>query len=404
MKAKHRLVPAGQTPVRFFNARRTSLRAIVASNSRALRERSPFTLADVARETARETAREVAESQRNARALREVDFVSMQTRLGALNGRVRETEGCANVQTVWTTGETSRAVNPFYDAAQARYEREEVETRNVIRETVRKTVIAKGGEGCAMGAGARIQQTHTVLRVHVSEKARGNYRAFLATLAQRIAEKYISRAKVSCAHLRSEFVAEIESAIGLALATRVSRFPRLASDLLARFACDALPNSTRRALHFAALKACDARVRHLAKNETHETSYFDAFDETPETTLCDESKLARINARCDSLLRTLAEKESRATSNRERGALRSARKQVERAREWAIASVQSERFAFAAPLSFHAETTTETHLVREGGRFARKLTYERATGKTLTRSALWKRAERLGKTLGLELV
>lgn len=340
------------------------------------------------------SARSASESRKVATHAIESGYLAQILRHGS-DGKTRDVGNVANIQTVWKTGDVSRAVNPLFDAAQRTFEkREQVDTRT-LRETVRSYVKSK------TGAVFLVSKT----RATTNDEARtlATYRNFTHVLACRIADKYVRRAKVSCAHLRSEFVYEIESAIGLAIANRLARFPRLTSDLLARFACEAIPNTTRRALHFAALKACDRILRHMAKNETHETSYFDAFDASEETTTTDASKLARIEQRCAELLDTLAQREARATGNRERGHVRAARKLVERAREWAQASVASERFAFRTALSFHAEIETVTHVTRDAGKFAGKVTHKRETGKTVSRSALWKRARTLERTLGIAL-
>lgn len=136
--------------------------------------------------------------------------------------------------------------------------------------------------------------THTIGRVNATEKqlaqrfARDHaheqrkahalaYREQVTRWADNIARTYIARSPVDGAHLSAEFSAEAQSALGEALALRIYRFPKLARDLLARFACGALSSATRKALRRCALRACDARLRRLKHDRPLESAHLDVF-------------------------------------------------------------------------------------------------------------------------------
>lgn len=255
-----------------------------------------------------------------------------------------------------------------------------------------------------------------------------SYSAFVSQMAFRIAEKYIRNAKSNCSHLRADFQTEIASSVGLNLAALGNRFPHLTMDLLPRFACNALPSeklgvrmvgkkekrfgfTIQKFLVVSAFKACDARLRHMAKNIPSIPEFLDSFDSNvnsdtkPTLRVSDREKLQLINLRCDGLADTLALKLELATNNKQRGAIHAAGKLVERAREVAKASVQSEAVSFTAPLSFVACVDTVSHLPRDNGKIAgKRQTFRMANGHSVSHSTLWKKAERLGALLEVDLV
>lgn len=173
------------------------------------------------------------------------------------------------------------------------------------------------------------------------------YREQVAIWAARCAKTYIARSPRDCSHLQSEFVAEAQSAVGEALAVRLHRFPTLAGDLLARFGCDALPSSTRRALRRVAFRAMDTRLRRLvhdARIEPAHLAVFWADSPHPEGSAAADSQRRDsaefINARIDLLLRLVRERGTK-NGHAARAAAAHARL-LEEARKHFLAAVRGE--------------------------------------------------------------
>jgi hypothetical protein len=163
-----------------------------------------------------------------------------------------------------------------------------------------------------------------------------SYRETVRAFASSVSEKHIRQAKMQCAHLRNEFVCEVESAVGEFIGARMHRFPKLAADLLARFACGALPASTSRALHRAARRACDARMRRMSGTTALVSpSFFAVFASEPDQSA--ELNAVLVNARVDALLATVRERASK-SGNAARAA-RTHAQLLEAAREYFIASI-----------------------------------------------------------------
>lgn len=162
-----------------------------------------------------------------------------------------------------------------------------------------------------------------------------SYRAAAHALACRIADKHVRQAKTECAHLRAEFVAEVESAVGEFFAIRLSRFPKLAGDLLARFGADYLPSATVRALHRCTRQACDTRMRRMGgKSKLVEPSFFNVFTAEPEQSA--ELNAVFVNARIDYLLGLVRAKSGRHGCGR---AAQAHAKLLEEARAYFLASI-----------------------------------------------------------------
>jgi hypothetical protein len=240
-------------------------------------------------------------------------------------------------------------------------------------------------------------------------KDKGNpptYQNAVRALANRIAEKHVRQARMRCEHLRAELVVESASAIGEFIAVRVSRFPLLAQDLLARFACGALPSSTARALHRCARRACDARMARMGgRSQLVEPSFFNIFtDESADR--CAELDAVFVNSRIDYLLGLVRARG--ATSGNANRAAQAHAKLLEEARAYFLASIAGEAVNLPAhglnpvsvPVGFNVVETkihdgkreklvaSEGYLVTEG------------KGQRLSASALWMRIDRLASFTG----
>lgn len=265
-----------------------------------------------------------------------------------------------------------------------------------------------GNIGDAFGPISNVNPHHdTVQRTFERREAktdRANYRAHVHLLACNVADKHVRQAKMPCAHLRAEFVAEIESAIGEAIAFRMSRFPALASDLLARFACDALPNSTRRALHRIARKACDARMRRMSgATALVEPAFFNVFTDEPEQSA--ELNAVFVNARCDALLSKVRARAS--TNGNAARAARAHESLIETARAYFLASIAGDSVQLPAHGLTRERKEVGTHravfiAVNSNAplAFATTDASEETGRETLTASALYKRIARLEEFIG----
>ncbi len=164
------------------------------------------------------------------------------------------------------------------------------------------------------------------------ETAAPSFRTKVRALSASVADKYVRRSKVECGHLRAELAVEAESAIGEFLAAPLGtvgegkdkrpRFAALLGNFLAAFACDALNGTTVRALHRHALRACDARLRRMARAvKLVEPSFFNVFLAEP---LTDEAELASaaalnrvlINSRFDLLVARCMERATNGNAKR----------------------------------------------------------------------------------------
>lgn len=206
------------------------------------------------------------------------------------------------------------------------------------------------------------------------------YREQVAQWAARCVRTYIVRSTFDCAHLARELSAEAQSALGEALALRIYRFPTLAGDLLARFGCDALPSSTRRALRRVAFRAMDARMWRMSHDKALSPAHLAVFwaeSPQPEGSAANDSQrrdsIDFINARIDLLLKLVRE---RGTKNGHcaRSATAHARL-LEQARAYLLAAARGDGHA----------TAPAAGLLVEG---------------RLAKSALYFRLYRLGNFLG----
>ena len=202
----------------------------------------------------------------------------------------------------------------------------------------------------------------------------------VAHWATRCARTYIARSTFDCAHLARELEAEAQSALGEALALRIYRFPNLASDLLARFGCDALPSSTRRALRRTAFRAMDARMWRMSHDKSLAPAHLDVFwanSPQPEGSAANDSQrrdsIEFINTRIDLLLRLVRERGTK-NGHSARAAAAHARL-LEQARVYLLAAARGDDCA----------TAPAAGLLVEG---------------RLAKSALYFRLYRLGKFLG----
>ena len=239
--------------------------------------------------------------------------------------------------------------------------------------------------------------THTIGRVNHAENALAQryaqehaqeqraahavaYREQVAHWAARCAKTYIARSTFDCAHLVRELEAEAQSALGEALAVRIYRFPKLASDLLARFGCDALPSSTRRALRRTAFRAMDARMWRMSHDKALAPAHLAVFwadSPQPEGSAANDSQrrdsIDFVNARIDLLLRLVRERGTK-NGHSARSATAHARL-LEQARVYLLAAARGDDCA----------TAPAAGLLVEG---------------RLAKSALYFRLYRLGKFLG----
>jgi hypothetical protein len=170
-----------------------------------------------------------------------------------------------------------------------------------------------------------------------------SYRAAVAQLARSVSEKHVRQARMRCEHLRAELAREVESAAGEFFARRLARAPRLASDLLARFALGILPASTLRNLHRCARRACDARMARMGgKSKLVEPSFFNLFsDESAERSA--ELDAVFVNARVDALLAIVREKSARSGNAARAGKAHA--QLLESARAYFLASIKGEAVA-----------------------------------------------------------
>ena len=167
-----------------------------------------------------------------------------------------------------------------------------------------------------------------------------SYREAVRSFATNVANKHVRQSVMRCDHLRAEFVTEIESAVGEFFAVRLARFPKLASDLLARFSLGILSASTSRNLHRTARRACDARMSRMGgRSKLVEPSFFNLFcDFIAERST--ELDAVFVNARIDYLLAIVRERGSR--NGNEARAARAHVKLLEQAREYFLASIKGE--------------------------------------------------------------
>lgn len=281
----------------------------------------------------------------------------------------------ANIENVNPTS-CKGGLNPQHDAPQRTFERKD----------------ATNYQGARKGNEARASRDATA----------PTYRSVVHALAVRIADKHVRMARMRCDHLRHELICEVESAVGAFLAVRISRFPVLARDLFARFACRALPTSTVREMHRVARRACDARMARMGgKTELVELSFFNLFtDESAER--CAELDAVFVNARVDFLLG-----EARARGSFGGNAARSLRAHtalLEYARACFLASIAGTSVALPpsglvpvqVPVGFnHSQTFIGKRLVESEG----TVVTERARGGKvqLTHTALYHRILRLAR-------
>ncbi len=247
-----------------------------------------------------------------------------------------------------------------------------------------------------------------------------SYRTAVRAIANRIADKHTRQSKMRVEHLRAEFVTECESAIGEFIGTRVARFPRLASDLLARFAIGDLPSATVRGMHRKCRKACDARSARMAgKSQLVEPSFFNLFACADDTdTASTELTVAWVNARIDYLLGQV--KERGAVSGNAQRAANAHAKLLEQARTYFLASIEGNAVklpsAGIVPVSVsvgfnHVQTFHGKKLVAsEGYVVSETLAARKTRGETVSRSdagdgqlssgALYKRVLRMASFVG----
>lgn len=231
-----------------------------------------------------------------------------------------------------------------------------------------------------------------------------SYRDAVLTFAGRVADVHVRQARMRCDHLRHEFVDEIMSAVGDFVAVRMSRFPRLARDLLARFACAALPRSTLKEMHRVARRACDARMSRMAgKSMLVEPTFFNMFtDESAERS--SELDMVFVNSRIDYLLGLV----------RERGAINGNSRRAAEAHTGFLGLVRS---YFAASISGHPVKLPSAGLVPVQVPVAFNITRYSVGGKqvrcsgeivteqrglSLAHNALYKRVARLASFVGAQ--
>lgn len=227
------------------------------------------------------------------------------------------------------------------------------------------------------------------------------------SLATRITDRHVRQARMRCDHLHDELVTESKSAIGEFLAIRVSRFPILASDLIARFACNALPATTVRALHKCARRACDARMARMGgKSKLVDPSFFNLFcDESAERS--SELDTVFVNARIDYLLGLVRVKGS-LNRNANRAAQAHA-KLLEQARSYLLASIAGNAVSLPSaglvpinvPVGFNvSETFTGTKPLPNKRIATSSYAVNESRGTHLAPTALYKRIARLASFVG----
>jgi len=234
-----------------------------------------------------------------------------------------------------------------------------------------------------------------------------NYRNAVRTLANHIAHRHVRQARMRCEHLLHELQDEAIGAINEFLGVRAARFPKLAQDLLSRFALGALPLSTLRALHRCARRACDARMSRMGgKNQLVDPSFFNLFVDasTDEGAELNEQRSTELDAvfvnnRIDYLLGLVRQKGSR-SGNANRAAQAHV-KLLETARAYFLASLADEPVALpSAGLVPEPVTVAENVLtVRRKGMFvSRSCSEVKDTGsQRLAPTALYKRILRMAE-------
>jgi hypothetical protein len=337
---------------------------------------------------------------------------------------------------------TSGAGNPRHDAAQRTHDRKAYDAGNVIKEVIRIRTKAGGVVTRTVCADKQAAETATIrwgvsAEIVREERTNENASDYLRKRAARCAHNYIQKADMNGAnvsHMRGQFTDAALSGINEAIAS-ITTNDTLTQELLGRLALNVAQEWIQKRIAQYAFRQCDRLRRHMAKNVATETSYFDGYDATfaeaspeveytwraPEHSGSDPDareekmdtitriratnaeKLRKINATCDQHIATVSAKLARATSNRERGHLAACAKLIERAREWATASVESRVFEFRTPLTFHAEHETIVARVKCGEHMEKEVAYEMSTGKVVSKCALQKRYQNIAYVLGIAL-
>lgn len=284
-------------------------------NTSRLTKAEPFTLADVSAIIAEQEAARIAERNTLTRLRPEVVDAIKVAGLPDAKGRhagvdtqlVKNAKGTlvpykgeqydAGANVHYSPGSTA---NPLHDTAQRVYEKKTYTRGNVIRKVTR----FKSASGHVFTK--EVHEAAWVTQRGAEEKPReefssASFASAVSELAWNVVGKRMRSEKrkvvASCPH---EYVIEAESAIGLELATRINKFPTLASDLLPRFACGALPDTTNRALRIAAMRAIDAREYRMSRdnlaNASDVAEFLGGNAETDTETL-----VRAAHAKCDAL-------------------------------------------------------------------------------------------------------
>lgn len=219
-----------------------------------------------------------------------------------------------------------------------------------------------------------------------------------------------SRRAESIAHLRDDMETEARSALHLWCAQQANPAavlawlfftPRSAPKAARDSGVEAWPLD----LWKAAFKACDAFAHKMARDygTEHATeenaarvSYLSFLDAEIESdsgevetlhATADEKRRA-VNMRCDALLAQCRDKLNECTGNRARGNVNSLMRYIERAREYAHASIDSRAFKFRAPVLFHRESINLAGkcIVRKSGKFTKPIATEAAWPLDMARS------------------